>query len=212
MEKTKEKIVTFYQNEVFPTLRENSFLIFFSLGLFLFSSVSGIYIFRILLDNNPEVINSFLKQFEEIFGPMKELSSFELLLTIFYVNTRTSFLIMMLGAILGLFPFISLWANGTVLGILYGKYMAEGGSTMVFLMGILPHGIIEIPAILIAASQGFRLAKDVLSPPDGLTRSEIARINITKGIKLFALILPLLLIAAIIEVYISTYLFSTYGK
>jgi stage II sporulation protein M len=79
------------------------------------------------------------------------------------------------------------------------------------MMGILPHGIIEIPAIIIAASQGFRLGKEVVSPPTGLNRSEAIKLNITKGIKLFVLILPLLLIAAVIEVYISTYLFSAYG-
>ncbi|NMC77407.1 MAG: stage II sporulation protein M [Candidatus Methanofastidiosa archaeon] len=212
MEETKGKIITFYNNEVFPTIIENKIFIFLSLGLFLLGSISGVYIFKIFLNNNPEVINSFLNQFQEMIGPIQDLTPFELFLTIFYINTRTSFLIMMLGVILGIFPFLSLWANGTILGILYGKYMAEGGTSLIFLMGILPHGILEIPAIVIAASQGFRLAKEVISPPVGLTRSQTARINISRGIKLFAVILPLLLIAAIIEVYISSYLFSTYGK
>jgi len=211
MEETKGNLTTFYHNQVFKTIKENKFLIFFSIGLFLFSSISGVFIFQVLLDNNPEIIDSFVDQFKEMFGPISELSPFQLFLTIFYVNTRTSFLIMMLGALLGIFPFISLWLNGTILGILFGKYIAEGGNYLGFMMGILPHGIIEIPAIIIAASQGFRLGKEVVSPPTGLNRSEAIKLNITKGIKLFVLILPLLLIAAVIEVYISTYLFSTYG-
>ena len=211
MEETKGNLTTFYRNQVFKTIKENKFLIFFSIGLFLFSSISGVFIFQVLLDNNPEIIDSFVDQFKEMFGPISELSPFQLFLTIFYVNTRTSFLIMMLGALLGIFPFLSLWLNGTILGILFGKYIAEGGNYLGFMMGILPHGIIEIPAIIIAASQGFRLGKEVVSPPTGLNRSEAIKLNITKGIKLFVLILPLLLIAAVIEVYISTYLFSTYG-
>lgn len=211
MEETKGNLTTFYRNQVFKTIKENKFLIFFSIGLFIFSSISGVFIFQVLLDNNPEIIDSFVDQFKEMFGPISELSPFQLFLTIFYVNTRTSFLIMMLGALLGIFPFISLWLNGTILGILFGKYIAEGGNYLGFMMGILPHGIIEIPAIIIAASQGFRLGKEVVSPPTGLNRSEAIKLNITKGIKLFVLILPLLLIAAVIEVYISTYLFSTYG-
>ena len=211
MEETKGNITTFYHNQVFKTIKENKFLIIFSIGLFIFSSISGVFIFQVLLDNNPEIIDSFVDQFKEMFGPISELSPFQLFLTIFYVNTRTSFLIMMLGALLGIFPFISLWLNGTILGILFGKYIAEGGNYLGFMMGILPHGIIEIPAIIIAASQGFRLGKEVVSPPTGLNRSEAIKLNITKGIKLFVLILPLLLIAAVIEVYISTYLFSTYG-
>jgi len=211
MEETKGNLTTFYHNQVFKTIKENKFLIFFSIGLFIFSSISGVFIFQVLLDNNPEIIDSFVDQFKEMFGPISELSPFQLFLTIFYVNTRTSFLIMMLGALLGIFPFISLWLNGTILGILFGKYIAEGGNYLGFMMGILPHGIIEIPAIIIAASQGFRLGKEVVSPPTGLNRSEAIKLNITKGIKLFVLILPLLLIAAVIEVYISTYLFSAYG-
>jgi stage II sporulation protein M len=86
--------------------------------------------------------------------------------------------------------------------------MVEGESPIVFLIGILPHGIIEVPAIAIAASQGFRIGKEVIFPPQGKSRSESLRINLKKGIKLFAIILPLLLIAAFIEVYVSAQLFN----
>ncbi|KYC52238.1 MAG: hypothetical protein AMQ22_00915 [Candidatus Methanofastidiosum methylothiophilum] len=208
MESTKEKITSFYKNEVFSTIRDNKNLMLISLGLFLLGSISGFYIFKILLNNNPEVIDTFLKEFQDMFGPLKEMTSLELFYTIFFVNTRTSFLIMMLGVFLGLFPFMSLWGNGTVLGLIYGKFIAEGGNPIVFLMGILPHGVIEIPAILIAASQGFRIGKEIISPPFGKSRSESLRVNIRMGLKLFALIIPLLLVAAFIEVYISAYLFK----
>jgi len=208
MEGRKEKITYFYKNEVFSTIKENKNLMLISLGLFLVGSISGFYIFKVLLNNNPQVIDSFLKEFQDMFGPLKEMTSLELFFTIFFVNTRTSFLIMMLGVFIGFFPFLSLWGNGTVVGLLYGKFIAEGGNSLVFLMGILPHGVIEIPAILIAASQGFRLGKEIISPPQGKSRSEALRYNIRKGLKLFALIIPLLLIAALIEVYLSFYLFN----
>lgn len=208
MESRKEKITSFYRNEVFTTIKENKNLMLISLGLFLLGSISGFYIFKVLLNNNPEVIDSFLKEFQDMFGPLKEMTSLELFVTIFYINTRTSFLIMVLGVFVGFFPFVSLWGNGTVVGLLYGKFIAEGGNSLVFLMGILPHGVIEIPAILIAASQGFRLGKEIISPPRGKSRSESLRVNLRKGLKLFALIIPLLLIAALIEVYLSAYLFK----
>ncbi len=208
MESRKEKITSFYKNEIFTTIKENKNLMLLSLGLFLLGSISGFYTFKVLLNNNPQVIDSFLKEFQDMFGPLQEITSLELFVTIFYINTRTSFLIMMLGVFVGFFPFLSLWGNGTVVGLLYGKFIAEGGNSLVFLMGILPHGVIEIPAILIAASQGFRLGKEIISPPPGKSRSESLRVNIRKGLKLFALIIPLLLIAALIEVYLSAYLFN----
>ncbi|HNR44755.1 MAG TPA: stage II sporulation protein M [Methanofastidiosum sp.] len=208
MESRKEKITYFYKNEVFATIKENKNLMLISLGLFLLGCISGFYIFKVVFNNNPEIIDSFLKEFQDMFGPLKEMTSLELFFTIFFVNTRTSFLIMMLGVFVGFFPFMSLWGNGTVVGLLYGKFIAEGGNSLVFLMGILPHGVIEIPAILIAASQGFRLGKEIISPPSGKSRSESLRVNIWKGLKLFAIIIPLLLIAALIEVYLSAYLFN----
>jgi stage II sporulation protein M len=208
MESAKEKITSFYKNEVFSTIKENKNLMLISLGLFLLGSISGVYIFKVLLNNNPEIIDSFLKEFQDMLGPLNKMTSLELFYTIFFINTRTSFLIMMLGVFVGFFPFMSLWGNGTVLGIIYGKFIAEGGNSLVFLMGIIPHGIIEIPAIIIAASQGFRLGKEIIFPPSGRSRSESLRVNIQKGLKLFAIIIPLLLIAALIEVYISTYLFK----
>ncbi|HOM96649.1 MAG: stage II sporulation protein M [Candidatus Methanofastidiosa archaeon] len=208
MESKKERIASYYKNEVFSTIKENKNLILFSIVLFLLSSISGFYIFKVFFSSNPEVFDSIIQGFADMLGPLKERTSFELFLTIFYVNSRTSFLIMILGIFIGLFPFLSLWLNGTILGLLYGKFMVEGESPIVFLIGILPHGIIEVPAIAIAASQGFRIGKEVIFPPQGKSRSESLRINLKKGIKLFAIILPLLLIAAFIEVYVSAQLFN----
>lgn len=208
MESKKEGIISYYKNEVFSIIKENKNLMLFSIVLFLLSSISGFYMFKVFFNNNPEIFDSLIQGFVDMFGPLKEMTSFELFLTIFYVNSRTSFLIMIFGVFVGLFPFMSLWLNGTVLGLLYGKFMAEGESPLVFLIGILPHGIIEIPTIAIAASQGFRIGKEIISPPQGKSRSESLRINLKKGIRLFAIILPLLLIAAFIEVYVSAQLFN----
>ncbi|HNV93914.1 MAG: hypothetical protein APG08_01107 [Candidatus Methanofastidiosum methylothiophilum] len=208
MESKKERIILYYKNEVFSIIKENKNLMLFSIVLFLLSSISGFYMFKVFFNNNPEIFDSLIQGFVDMFGPLKEMTSFELFLTIFYVNSRTSFLIMIFGVFVGLFPFMSLWLNGTVLGLLYGKFMAEGESPLVFLIGILPHGIIEIPTIAIAASQGFRIGKEIISPPQGKSRSESLRINLKKGIRLFAIILPLLLIAAFIEVYVSAQLFN----
>ena len=208
MESKKERIILYYKNEVFSIIKENKNLMLFSIVLFLLSSISGFYMFKVFFNNNPEIFDSLIQGFVDMFGPLKKMTSFELFLTIFYVNSRTSFLIMIFGVFVGLFPFMSLWLNGTVLGLLYGKFMAEGESPLVFLIGILPHGIIEIPTIAIAASQGFRIGKEIISPPQGKSRSESLRINLKKGIRLFAIILPLLLIAAFIEVYVSAQLFN----
>jgi len=59
MEGTKEKITSFYKNEVFQTIRKNNNLMLLSLGLFILGSISGFYIFKVLLNNNPQVAHNF---------------------------------------------------------------------------------------------------------------------------------------------------------
>ena len=54
MESAKEKITSFYKNEVFSTIKENKNLMLISLGLFLLGFISGFYIFKVLLNNNPK--------------------------------------------------------------------------------------------------------------------------------------------------------------
>lgn len=206
MESRKGKVTSFYKNEVFPTIIENKNLIWISLALFFFGIAIGFFIFNSFLAHNLDVIDTFFKELLEGVGPIDELSPIQLTFTIFFINMRTSFFIMMLGAIFGLFPFLSLLANGMLVGLLYARLIFEGGSSLVFLMGILPHGVIEIPAIMIAASQGLRTGKEFIVPPQGKTRPEALRNNIIKGLKLFAVLLPLLLVAAFIEVYISAQL------
>ncbi len=206
MENRKGKITSFYKNEVFPTIIENKNLIWISLALFSFGIVIGFFIFDSFLAQNLELLDTFFEELFEGVAPIEELSPIELTFTIFFINIRTSFFIIVLGAIFGVFPFLSLLANGMLVGLLYGRLLFEGGSTLVFLMGIVPHGIIEIPAIMIAASQGFSIGKEFIFPPQGKTRPESLRHNIVKGLKLFALLIPLLIVAAFVEVYVSAQL------
>ena len=69
---------------------------------------------------------------------------------------------------------------------------------------VLPHGILELPAALIATAQAMRMGDVILEPPDdGGGMTGIVR-ELGHFVKLFiALVLPLLLIAAWIEVNIT---------
>ena len=69
---------------------------------------------------------------------------------------------------------------------------------------VLPHGILELPAALIATAQAMRMGDIILEPPDdGGGMTGIVR-ELGHFVKLFvALVLPLLLIAAWIEVNIT---------
>jgi uncharacterized membrane protein SpoIIM required for sporulation len=72
-------------------------------------------------------------------------------------NTRVSILTLALGMTYGVGSAIMLFYNGVMLGAVAVDYVRAGQTK--FLLGwLLPHGVIEIPAILIAGQAGLMLA------------------------------------------------------
>ena len=72
-------------------------------------------------------------------------------------NTRVSILTLALGMTWGIGTMVSLFYNGVILGAVALDYVRAGQTK--FLLGwLMPHGVIEIPAILIAGQAGLMLA------------------------------------------------------
>ncbi|MBC8520587.1 MAG: stage II sporulation protein M [Methanomicrobia archaeon] len=109
---------------------------------------------------------------------------------IFLNNAFACFLDIILGPLIGIFPMFSAFINGGLLG-----WFAQKEGLMVFL-AIVPHGIFELPAFLFSVAIGLRLGREVLK-----RKSERhLKKELGDGLKVFViLILPLLLIAALIE-------------
>lgn len=69
---------------------------------------------------------------------------------------------------------------------------------------VLPHGLFELPAAIIATALAVRLGAAFMSPPRGMTVGENWLRALAEFIKAFlALTLPLLALAAVVEVYIT---------
>jgi uncharacterized membrane protein SpoIIM required for sporulation/ABC-type transport system involved in multi-copper enzyme maturation permease subunit len=69
---------------------------------------------------------------------------------------------------------------------------------------VLPHGILEIPAAVMATAMAVRLGATFMSPPRGMTVGEGWLRALADLIKVFsALVVPLLALAAFIEVYVT---------
>lgn len=76
---------------------------------------------------------------------------------IFLNNAIKSVLVMLLGAFFGLIPLIFLLINGMVLGfvVMVSHEQGENIAELIF-KGLLPHGILELPAIVIACAYGMK--------------------------------------------------------
>ncbi|MBU5356368.1 stage II sporulation protein M [Paenibacillus silvae] len=91
-------------------------------------------------------------------------------LFIFFNNAIKSVLVIYAGIFFGILPIIFLLINGMVLGFVVHATMNNGASFFdIVVKGLLPHGIIEIPVIIIACAFGLKFG--------GLTISSLAQLG-----------------------------------
>lgn len=108
----------------------------------------------------------------------------------------------------GLIPFIrlsalSLGINGASLGLLAEYYVRKGIPLWKYLVGILPHGIFELTALVLSAAAGLYLCKSVSSALLKKQKGAVSAAVERCGQILTLWILPLVIAAAAIEAYIT---------
>lgn len=98
--------------------------------------------------------------------------------------------------------------NGFLLGITLGvgKLSMHIPILQTFLFGILPHGILEIPALLISMSIGIYLCKNITGSLFG--RKNRNKLDDLKNVirVFFTIVIPLLILAGLLECYVTPYL------
>lgn len=122
-------------------------------------------------------------------------------------------LIRLLGASLaGMFSFGVVAAApllGTIglLGFLAGEAAGLGMDVWALSVLVWPHGILEVPAILLATAAGLRMGASVLAPPRGFSLGETLLLGLADFAKVMLLLVaPLLALAAVVEVYLTPWL------
>jgi stage II sporulation protein M len=127
---------------------------------------------------------------------------------IFLNNSIKAILVMYLGLFFGIIPVIFLMINGMVIGYLLVTVQEQGLDVgMIVIKGLLPHGILEIPAILLACAYGLKLGGSLLSAlaarPGGWDALKHV-LRVTLPLMLFLTIV--LFIAAVIESTLTVWL------
>jgi stage II sporulation protein M len=153
----------------------------FSLTIFLLFTIIGLVFPTFFTEKILELIKDLINQ-------TRGLSTLELISFITSNNIQVAFFGMIFGILLGILPFLALVVNGYVLGFVANQAIAIDG--IFVLWRLLPHGIFEIPAILISTALGIRLGTDLKN----------IKKNFISSIRIFLLIvIPLLVIAGLIE-------------
>lgn len=166
-------------------------------AIFILSLMTGL----LVSIKNPEFSENYLEMFKQSFGWIKTLPPLAVMLLIFLNNAFKSLLALVLGLGLGIIPFLFVAGNGIIIGIL-GDTISRQHGTVFVVSSLLPHGIIEIPMILISAGIGLRLGYAIYLSLKGL-RIDI-KTELRQGIRFYMrVILPLLFIAAVIETFVT---------
>lgn len=119
-------------------------------------------------------------------------------------NTRVSFFCFALGMTAAFGTALVLFYNGAILGAVAYDYIADG--QLVFLLGwLLPHGVVEIPAIVISGQAGLMLGYALIGWGTRKSRQERLREVSPDLVTLAGGIVLMLIWAGIVEAFFSQY-------
>jgi stage II sporulation protein M len=143
--------------EIWEFIKESRNYFFIALGLFAISALIG-FIFPIFF------IDIIKKLIEDLASRTAGMNFFQLFIYIFENNLQTAFTGIILGILFGIFPLIIVLFNGYVLGFVANKAVAVAGASV--LLRLLPHGIFEIPALILSLGLGLRLGMFIFHAKD----------------------------------------------
>jgi uncharacterized membrane protein SpoIIM required for sporulation len=116
-------------------------------------------------------------------------------------NIRVAILAFALGSLAGFPTLLLLFYNGMPLGGL-AMQQHQHGRDLLFWSLILPHGIVEITAILIAGGAGMLIGRSLVAPGE-LSRRDAVRIAGGEAVRLLFGTVPLFIAAGFIESFIT---------
>jgi stage II sporulation protein M len=176
---------------------------YIAVSIFLFALTAVMGYFAAALD--PELAAQWTKQLEALKWIMDQ-PPILIMMIIFFKNLLACALSVLLGIGLGLVPLMVVTTNGFLLGIVaYGAIQKAG--VLYLMAGILPHGIIELPVVLLSIALGFRLGY-LLVMAAAKEEADLAGETRIALHFLVRWITPLLFLAAAIETFITPFAIS----
>lgn len=116
-------------------------------------------------------------------------------------NLSVAFTTFAAGALAGLGTLYMMIFNGLLIGVI-GSACHRAGMSVALWSFVAPHGVLELPAIFIAAGAGFLLARGIVAP-GVLSRRDAFAESGAASIRLLLGVFPLLIIAGLIEGFVS---------
>lgn len=188
--------------------RKEFFLYFqFTTVIFLIALAVGVFVAII----SPGFAEAVFQVVRSGFSELSSLSSnIELFFFIFFHNLKIAGILFLSGFLFGALPIIIIFTNGFVIGLLMTKFTIEEGILLI-LSGTLPHGIFEIPAILLAGSLGLYFGVSLFKRLFTQKQVAIKKIFFFSMQKFIIIVVPFLLLSALIESFVTRHLLSFFS-
>lgn len=160
--------------------------------------IIGIFIifalFAFFVPATAELENAIMKMLKELLDKTQGLNQWQMIQFIFFNNLQSSFIGLVFGIVLGIFPVLSAVVNGYVLGFVAVRSVGVEGISV--LWKLLPHGIFELPAVFISLGMGLKFGTFLFKKKKIKSLKEF----FWNSMRVFIfIVIPLLIIAAIIE-------------
>ena len=163
--------------------------------LFIISLVAGLRV-------SPELASNVLEELKIALEPLAESLDPLILLPIIFLNNAIKALgAIVLGIVLGLPPLFFVVANGFMIGVVIIALKSSLGYGVIA-ASMVPHGIIEIPILLLASALGLRIGYQSLRYL--IRQKSSVKAQLRQGMKIYLKwILASLFVAALVEVFIT---------
>ena len=150
---------------------------------------------------NPAVGQDLMKLFEkEVAGQISTKDGLDMFSKLFANNLEACVLLFLGGASFGILTIFIMSLNGIMIGAIM-EIVHTDHSPIFVAAAILPHGIFEIPAFIIAGALGILLAQSLNEEWYG---SGDAAVDARRYVRIFLLyVLPLVAVAAYVEAFIT---------
>jgi stage II sporulation protein M len=188
-------------------IQRNRSYIGFTVVLFITGLLLGLS-FSEALDN---ILQSQIEHIKNL-AAKAEGNPAKLASVIFVNNLKVSMLLIVTGIALSVFPIVMIMGNGMAIGYLFASFgdMGQVPIWAIIVFGIVPHGIFEIPAFILAGAMGIKLGYMWLRPLAGESRWSSFLYAGKESLRVLPFILVWLVIAASIEGFVTPELLRWY--
>jgi stage II sporulation protein M len=194
---------------------QNKKYLLFGLALLIFGALIG----YMNAGSIQQMAQSLLKELDRVAQKIQQHHSvFYTFWTIFENNLLAAISMIGLGVFFGIYPAFALLSNGILLGFILKVSVVKGFSPfLILLVGILPHGIVELTAIILAAAIGmkygalfFRMFMHLLGRQRNRSIMKEFTASLNELSTSVGIIIILLLVAAVLESTLTPVLIHAY--